>query len=342
MLAVQLIKLWGVTLYMVLCSVTFQKVIYTQDDKEPFVLQALDEETMKSVSHPLTWGINYYFKMTWPDLADTFTHSFMISEHWDKKLYIFEHTFYKQANRSERSNIYGDTKKKHQQPDTSKTSQQDDLHMDVHAEHIPKSERKIKDQKELKEEVPLNMRESTTEGHPRPYSSSEHIQNIPQADQGSCSSDSCPSGLHNITLKILSFNIWNFNVVHGGEKQYAARIQHLADLCRKSEADVIGFQEVRFEEGKGGDLGYIQVQHLSSMLPGYQFVYQAGQIHRTKLPNKVEEGIAFFSKYPIVSHDYWLLHRDPQDNADSHQRVLLHVELQLPQAKNVSTSEGSN
>lgn len=38
-----------------------------------------------------------------------------------------------------------------------------------------------------------------------------------------------------------------------------------------------------------------------------------------------------YSRFPIRSHDYILLPRNPNDNVDTHQRACLHVEVALPQ-----------
>ena len=96
-----------------------------------------------------------------------------------------------------------------------------------------------------------------------------------------------------------------------------------------------------------------------------QFVFQPAQVQTHRLPARTEEGIAIFSKYPILSHDYLLLprysivgvfkpyivvfiailtadlgislsfafakFRNKADIADSHQRILLHAEIWVPQ-----------
>ena len=45
---------------------------------------------------------------------------------------------------------------------------------------------------------------------------------------------------------------------------------------------------------------------------------------------RVEEGLAVFSRYPIVAHHYLWLPRDRANSADEHQRICLHTELALP------------
>lgn len=53
-----------------------------------------------------------------------------------------------------------------------------------------------------------------------------------------------------------------------------------------------------------------QVSHLANILPDYQFVYQPAMLYMESISkDRIEEGLALFSKYPIVSSDYILLHR---------------------------------
>ena len=46
--------------------------------------------------------------------------------------------------------------------------------------------------------------------------------------------------------------------------------------------------------------------------------------------SRVEEGVAIFSKFPIVYQDYIVLSRDYEDNQDDHQRVVLHATIAVP------------
>ncbi|KAG7398172.1 hypothetical protein PHYBOEH_011495 [Phytophthora boehmeriae] len=139
--------------------------------------------------------------------------------------------------------------------------------------------------------------------------------------------------------RILSYNVWNTNPssdVYGAAnrwRQYTKRLDHLAEFVKKSHASVIGFQEVRYD-GVFGDPGsHAQVKHLADRLPGYQYVYQAAMSYlNSRNPyERIEEGPAIFSKYPIVSADYLLLSRDPNDPNDSHQRLCLHGVINFPQ-----------
>ena len=49
--------------------------------------------------------------------------------------------------------------------------------------------------------------------------------------------------------------------------------------------------------------------------------------------SRVEEGVAVFSRYPIVSHTYILLSRNTEDSEDAHQRICLCVTIATPEGE---------
>lgn len=151
-----------------------------------------------------------------------------------------------------------------------------------------------------------------------------------------CVEDATPSkySLPNSPLTLVTYNIWNFNK-KGPEEMYYARINHLGKLVSESGADIIAFQEVRFDFSKQVLSGPSQVDHLREHLPQYQFVFQPAMSFPKDFVGRVEEGLAIFSKYPIQSYDYILLSRDTEDEADSHQRICLHAEIQVPWMENI-------
>ncbi|KAE8900479.1 hypothetical protein PF005_g1764 [Phytophthora fragariae] len=151
------------------------------------------------------------------------------------------------------------------------------------------------------------------------------------------SDDECsasPSG-----PRILSYNVWNTNPssdVYGSGRrwaQYTKRLDHLVNFVKEAQAGIIGFQEVRYDGVFGEPGNHAQVKHLADRLPGYQYVYQAAMSYlNSRVPyERIEEGPAIFSKYHIVSTDYLLLSRDPNDPNDSHQRLCLHAVIDYPQ-----------
>ncbi|KAL3658830.1 hypothetical protein V7S43_016198 [Phytophthora oleae] len=151
------------------------------------------------------------------------------------------------------------------------------------------------------------------------------------------SEDECvasPSG-----PRILSYNVWNTNPstdVYGAGRrwdQYTKRLDHLVKYVKEAQADIVGFQEVRYDGVFGEPGDHAQVKHLADRLSGYQYVYQAAMSYiNSRMPyERIEEGPAIFSKYPIVATDYLLLSRDPNDPNDSHQRLCLHAVIDYPQ-----------
>ncbi|XP_055955453.1 uncharacterized protein LOC126815146 [Patella vulgata] len=132
-------------------------------------------------------------------------------------------------------------------------------------------------------------------------------------------------------ISIISFNIWFFHPLTDDSDDYVKRIQRAGKILSESNADVIGLQEVRFEEGKGGELGPNQIDYFTSILPSYQFVYQPAMFMDNSLYNgRTEEGLAIMTKYEIINHDYILLYRNMSNSADRHQRICLHVEINVP------------
>ncbi|CAI5710312.1 unnamed protein product [Peronospora effusa] len=139
--------------------------------------------------------------------------------------------------------------------------------------------------------------------------------------------------------RILSYNVWNTNPssdVYGAGRrwnQYIKRLDHLVQFVNDAQADIIGFQEVRYDGVFGEPGNHGQVKHLADRLPGYQYVYQAAMsyLNSRKPYERIEEGPAIFSKHPIISTDYLLLSRDPNDPNDSHQRLCLHAVIDYPQ-----------
>lgn len=139
-------------------------------------------------------------------------------------------------------------------------------------------------------------------------------------------------------LRILSYNVWNTNPsteVYGRDRrwhQYAKRIDHLASFVQESRANIVGFQEVRYDGTFGGQGNHAQVQHLAQRLPGFQYVYQPAMSYlNDRSPyERIEEGPAIFSKFPIVETDFLLLSRDPNDPNDAHQRLCLHALIDVP------------
>ncbi|XP_064600572.1 uncharacterized protein LOC135466802 isoform X2 [Liolophura sinensis] len=190
----------------------------------------------------------------------------------------------------------------------------------------------------------FEMSEFTT-GQTHIYS---HIPDVQMADQPSCVSQSGSSKAgatdgdsdepacekvcsDKLTLKVLSQNIWNFFNVEHTEEDYVRRMKILGPVLQSAAADIIGLQEVRYQHGSGLELGPSQMSHLYHYLPDYQFIFQPAMTQgRSIKKGRCEEGLAIFSRFPILNYDYLLLNRNKSDPTDGHQRICLHAEIAVP------------
>ena len=157
-------------------------------------------------------------------------------------------------------------------------------------------------------------------------------------------------------LKIMSFNVWNTNPpnwVYPNShderiNRYDQRMELLANVIKKADPDIVGFQEVRYDSdtftdggAHGNSPSHFQLKHILNHLKDpdtgeniYQYyVWQPSMLYFNpqNLQERVEEGAAIISKYPIVSTDYLLLPRFLDDKDDrQHQRVCLHAKILIP------------
>jgi len=68
-----------------------------------------------------------------------------------------------------------------------------------------------------------------------------------------------------------------------------------------------------------------QIDDFANRLPGYQFVFQPAMTYLTLSPPyaHTDEGLAIFSKFPILETSYERLTRNFSDPQDEHQRICL-------------------
>ena len=137
------------------------------------------------------------------------------------------------------------------------------------------------------------------------------------------------NGLDPNSLRILTFNIWNRDSLNKTGAGYASRLEQLMESMHKARADIIGLQEVRFDNRERDSLPHNQIQHLFVGLWEYNYVYQPASLDLSgDLANTVEEGLAILSRYPIKAWSYVVLHSN--NSLDVHQRICLHAEIDTP------------
>jgi len=137
------------------------------------------------------------------------------------------------------------------------------------------------------------------------------------------------STAHRKPIRVLSANLWNFN-------HWEHRLGLLQAEFGRLQPDVIGFQEVRARRvtpRKPGEAQRFQVTDLARLLPGYQFAFQPAMTFNEGQAEVHSEGLAVFSRFPIVRTLYFNLSRDGRDSGDFHQRICLAAIVQAPEGK---------
>ncbi|XP_033757442.1 uncharacterized protein LOC117339844 [Pecten maximus] len=272
------------------------ELVYSIDEENPIYQEDLLEDGHDGVSplHLILFGFLYKFTLYWEtEKTAGFAHQFAVSMFPKEVLSIYSHTFL---------DLHSHT----QRPSTSVPCGNNPQPMDIQSD------------------VLLQSDEGSQE-----YSPKDASHWLKDSQKLSCEVE--PVNLENgysskRNFTVMSFNTWNMNSLSGKDKHYVKRIKDFGEVLAKTKPDIIGFQEVRYEYSKGGQLGPSQVQHLADMLEGYQFVFQPGQLQPNSLyEGRTEEGVAIFSKYPIISVNHLLLFRNRSNSADTHQRVCLHA-----------------
>jgi endonuclease/exonuclease/phosphatase family metal-dependent hydrolase len=136
-----------------------------------------------------------------------------------------------------------------------------------------------------------------------------------------------------LTIRFMSLNIQNF------QRSWRRRAEMIKEIVMEHErVDIIGIQEVRLDEERLFDLHQIDLlkYHLAE-LGFYYFVYQPAMSYINsfmRIPSRSEEGLAIFSRYPIVNTDHIMLTRNLSDHL-SHQRIVLSARIRVANNLNV-------
>ena len=134
-------------------------------------------------------------------------------------------------------------------------------------------------------------------------------------------------------FQITSYNIWNLN------PPWTDRLTLIHQQLNNLKSDIIAFQEVRYTHQKNyrTTAETHQIDDLAQGLKEYQYVYQPAMTYLTNSydPHSdwTDEGIAIFSKHPIIESSYIKLSRNFSDREDEHQRLVLRALIEMPIGK---------
>jgi len=123
-----------------------------------------------------------------------------------------------------------------------------------------------------------------------------------------------------VELKIMSYNIWNYN------EPWKDRRKLIVDTILEADPDVVGLQEIR-DDRKFNPVGHDQARQIAERT-GFDYEYQPAMIY-SRTPRSVE-GLCIMSRHSIDSTSYIELTRSPSDERDFHQRIVLNGTVALP------------
>ena len=131
------------------------------------------------------------------------------------------------------------------------------------------------------------------------------------------------SASNNDNIRVMTYNVWNFE---NGADWNSRRKTEIANLITKSDVDFVALQEIR----KSKKLGDMMEDLRSELSSDYPYSgYATGETYKGS-----EEGLAFFSKLPLVSQEDFKLTLG--SGSDSNHRVCIRVTVRLPNDDNLS------
>ncbi len=123
-----------------------------------------------------------------------------------------------------------------------------------------------------------------------------------------------------LELRLMSYNVWNYN------DPWPQRRKIIVDTILEQDPDIIGLQEIR-DDRKFNPIGQNQASQIASRT-GLDYHYQPAMVY-SRSPRSVE-GLCVMARHPMESTAYVELTRNPQDQKDFHQRIVLNATLALP------------
>jgi len=124
-----------------------------------------------------------------------------------------------------------------------------------------------------------------------------------------------------VSLRIMSYNVWNFDDGPDWEKM---RLPAVADVIETAKPMLVGLQELRRRFAEDNDQGKQLLAELKARGLNYFFQYATGMQYESS-----EEGLGVLSIYPIRHVEARSLSLGT--GHDSNQRICLMVEVEVPQ-----------
>jgi endonuclease/exonuclease/phosphatase family metal-dependent hydrolase len=150
------------------------------------------------------------------------------------------------------------------------------------------------------------------------------------------------------SLKIVVYNIWNYNA------PWYSRMKLLVDQIKAEGGDIVAMQEVRYDyfrkwsnalrfdedQKEREDLlinSRFQADQIRRLLTGHQFVYDVAMTDLEVFQGgfHVDEGLATFSKLPILDTSALRLSRVMTDGEDGHNRLCQHSEIEISKGRKI-------
>uniref|UniRef100_A0A0B6ZLI3 Endonuclease/exonuclease/phosphatase domain-containing protein n=1 Tax=Arion vulgaris TaxID=1028688 RepID=A0A0B6ZLI3_9EUPU len=131
---------------------------------------------------------------------------------------------------------------------------------------------------------------------------------------------------HAVNITVGTCNLWNvmFN--------WRTRIEHISDIIRENDIDVMAFQEVRVTTKDNSEMYLSQLDHFNVFLPEYKWYVTkpAGSVTRNKDVYRTEwnqEGLGVLSRKQIISSV--AINITNINNLDTNPRIALHVKIRV-------------
>jgi endonuclease/exonuclease/phosphatase family metal-dependent hydrolase len=130
-------------------------------------------------------------------------------------------------------------------------------------------------------------------------------------------------------LHLMSYNIWNF------EAPYQTRLGKIVHQIVEHNPDILMLQEVRwsnFEHPSDSKKGSSITDFAKSLYnAGYKhWVWRPAMLYAKGAGKRTFEGLAIFSKFPILDIEVLELSRHQYDPEDHHQRITLRAAVEAP------------